>query len=226
MATIGLDNLVFAPITSAEDEDEEYGEIVKLAKAINADLSVEMNEATLFADDGVAEDVKEFKQGAISLGIDDIGSENAVKILGVKVDKNGAVVYAAENITAYGALGFRARKANGKYRYFWLYRTKFSVPSTSLQTKGDGITFSTPTLEGTFYRRNKAAADDTHPWKTEITEGEKSVNAGTVKNWFKEVYEPEFEGADSLSAAAAEPGAATKATASSKNTTAEVKDNG
>ena len=34
------------------------------------------------------------------------------------------------------AVGFRARKANGTYRYFWLYRVKFAVPSTNLTTKG------------------------------------------------------------------------------------------
>ncbi len=44
-----------------------------LAKAISAELSVELAEATLYADDGAAEIVKEFKSGTLTLGIDDIG---------------------------------------------------------------------------------------------------------------------------------------------------------
>ena len=35
------------------------------------------------------------------------------------------------------AIGFRAKKANGKYRYFWLYRVIFGIPATNLTTKGE-----------------------------------------------------------------------------------------
>ena len=59
MATIGLDKLFYAPITEAANGDETYGTPVQLAKAISADLSVELAEATLYADDGASEVVKE-----------------------------------------------------------------------------------------------------------------------------------------------------------------------
>ena len=74
MATIGLDMLYFAKITEDENGEETYGTPEKLAKAISADLSVELVEAILYADDGIAEIVKEFGNGTLSLGIDDIGS--------------------------------------------------------------------------------------------------------------------------------------------------------
>jgi hypothetical protein len=52
MATIGLDKLYYAPITEAPTTgDETYGTPVMLAKAISAELSVELAEATLYADD-------------------------------------------------------------------------------------------------------------------------------------------------------------------------------
>ena len=73
MATIGLDKLHFAKITEDENGNETYTTPSVFAKAISADLSIELNEATLYADDGQAEVVKEFKGGTISLGIDDIG---------------------------------------------------------------------------------------------------------------------------------------------------------
>ena len=77
MATIGLDMLYYAPITEDENGDEIYGAPAKLAKAMTADLSVELAEATLYADDGASEIVKEFKSGTLSLGIDDIGNSIA-----------------------------------------------------------------------------------------------------------------------------------------------------
>ena len=69
MATIGLDRLFYAPITEAESGIETYGKPLQLAKAISADLSVELAEATLYADDGAAEIVKEFKSGKLTLGV-------------------------------------------------------------------------------------------------------------------------------------------------------------
>ena len=62
MATIGLDKLFYAKITEGENGEETYAEPKQLAKAMTADLSVELAEATLYADDGVAEVVKEFKR--------------------------------------------------------------------------------------------------------------------------------------------------------------------
>ncbi len=192
MATIGLDNLVYAPITSDDDADEEYGEPKKLAKAMTASLSVELNEATLYADDGAAESVKEFKSGTLSLGIDNIGTQNAAELTGATVDKNGVLVSSDTDIAPYVAVGFRAKKANGKYRYFWLYRVKFGIPSSEMQTKGDSITFSTPTIDGTIYRRNKADSKGRHNWKAEVTNGEAGVSAETIKSWFTKPYEPEY----------------------------------
>lgn len=192
MATIGLDKLFYAPITEGENGDEEYGTPVQLAKAMSAELSVELNEATLFADDGAAEIVKEFKSGTLSLGVDDIGVASAEALTGAKVDANGVLISAGENDAAPVAVGFRAKKSNGTYRYFWLYRVKFGIPGTNLATKGDSITFSTPTIEGTILRRNKLDGKGEHPWKAEVNEDDAAVESTVITGWYTEVYEPDY----------------------------------
>lgn len=153
-------------------------------------MSVELNEATLYADDGAAEIVKEFKSGTLSLGVDDIGNTVASDLTGATIDANKVVVSASEDGGDPVAVGFRAKKSNGKYRYYWLYRVKFGIPATNLATKGDSITFSTPTIEGTIMRRNKADAFGKHPWKAEVTEGDTGVTASVITDWYKQVYEP------------------------------------
>ena len=192
MATIGLDMLHFAKITEDENGEETYGTPEKLAKAISADLSVELVEAILYADDGIAEIVKEFGNGTLSLGIDDIGSAVASTLTGATIDSNGVVISASEDGGEPVAIGFRAKKSNGKYKYFWLYKVKFGIPATNLVTKGESITFSTPTIEGTIMRRNKVDGRNKHPWKAEVTEGDTKVSAETITNWYKSVYEPEY----------------------------------
>jgi len=191
MATIGLDKL-YAKITEDETGDETYGTPVQLAKAMNADLSVELAEATLYADDGASEIVKEFKNGTLSLGVDDIGASVASDLTGATIDANGVVVSASEDGGEPVAVGFRAKKSNGKYKYYWLYRVKFGIPATNLATKGDSITFSTPTIEGTILRRNKVDGKGKHPWKAEVTEGDAAVTSEIIKNWYQEVYEPSY----------------------------------
>lgn len=190
MATIGLDKLFYAPITEDSNGNETYGTPVQLAKAISADLSVELNEATLFADDGQAEAVKEFKSGTLSLGIDELGADVAAELVGARVDSNGVLVSSGEDVSRYVAIGFRAKKSNGKYRYYWLYRVLFGIPATNLATKGDSITFSTPTIEGTILRRNKVDSANKHLWKAEVTENDS--NTSVIASWYDSVYEPTF----------------------------------
>ena len=184
--------MYYAQITEDENGIESYGTPKILAKAMTPELSVELIEAILYADDGASEVVKEFKSGTLSLGIDDIGSIVAQDLTGSKIDSNNVVVSRSEDGGNPVAIGFRAKKSNGKYRYFWLYRVIFSIPTTSLATKGDSITFSNPTIEGTVFRRNKLDAESKHPWKAEVTEGDNGVAQDTITNWFATVYEPDF----------------------------------
>ena len=192
MATIGLDKLYYAKITEDKDGNETYETPTPLAKAMTADLSVELAEATLYADDGAAEIVKEFKSGTLSLGIDDLGAAIASDLTGATIDSDGVIISTQEDGGAPVAVGFRAKKANGKYKYYWLYRVKFGIPATNLATKGDSITFSTPTIEGTILRRNKIDGANKHPWKAEATEGDAKVSADIIANWYKNVYEPNY----------------------------------
>lgn len=192
MATIGLDRLFYAKINEDENGIETYETPKILAKAMTAELSVELIEAILYADDGASEIVKEFNSGTLTLGIDDIGSIAAQDLTGSKIDSNNVVLSRSEDGGNPVAVGFRAKKANGKYRYFWLYRVIFSIPTTNLTTKGESITFSSPTIEGTVFRRNKLDGENKHPWKAEVTEGDNGVAQEIITNWFSSVYEPDF----------------------------------
>ncbi len=196
MATIGLDRLYYAKITEDQDGNETYATPTPLAKAMTAELSVELAEATLYADDGAAEVVKEFQSGTLTLGVDDIGAAVAEDLTGAKIDNNKVLVSCSEDGGVPVAVGFRAKKANGKYRYFWLYRVKFGIPATNLTTKGESIEFSTPSIEGTVLRRNKVDGQGHHPWKAEVSEDDTDVSASTISGWYTTVYEPSYTAAE------------------------------
>src|SRR5690625_1402685 len=116
MATIGLDRLYYARITEGENGEETYEPPTHVAKAISAELSVELAEAALYVDDGAAEVIKEFQSGTLSLGIDDIGVVAASDLTGATIDDNHVLISTSEDGGDPVAIGFRAKKANGKYR--------------------------------------------------------------------------------------------------------------
>ena len=173
MATIGLRDLYRAPITIGDDGAEEYGTPVKMAKAISAELSVEVAEAILYADDGADEVVKEFVSGELTLNVNDLLPADLAALLGQKQDDD-KVVYGADT-------DFRAKKAGGTYKYIWLYKVKFAIPSENYTTKGDSIEFTTPEIVGQFIKRSDGL------WKAEhVALPTESVAAA----WFTTVREP------------------------------------
>lgn len=95
MATIGLDRLYYSKITEDANGEETYAQPSVLAKAITAELSVELVEAILYADDGAAEVVKDFNSGTLTLGVDDIGPTVAADLTGASTDDNGVLISAS-----------------------------------------------------------------------------------------------------------------------------------
>lgn len=149
--TLGLKDLYYAVCTEA-DGAESYGTPKKMAEAMSADLSVKTADGSLYADDTLSESVTEFASGTLKLGIKDLTPEVLAELLGQAVDKNSVVWAGKEDEPPYVAVGFRAKKTGGKYRYVWLLKAKFKVPSEKYETKGESIKFNTPDIEASFTR--------------------------------------------------------------------------
>lgn len=181
MATIGLRDLYVDVLTSDEEGTAVYENApTRLAKAITADLSVNVTNASLYADDGVDETASEFVDGELKLGTNDLSSEASAKILGAKPDSKGVLISKTDDKPVYVAVGFRSKKPNGEFKYVWLYKVKFNIPSESYKTKGESIEFTTPEITGKIIARTDGA------WKADWT-GKEDAEPGST--WFDEVYE-------------------------------------
>lgn len=176
--TLGLKDLYYA-VMSEKDGVETYAQPKKFSEALTADLSVNVAEATLYADDALNESEAEFVNGTLKLGIKDLTNEVLADILGQELDEEG-VLWAGDGDTApFVAIGFRANKGGGKYRYIWLQRVKFKQNSDSFETKGESISFKTPEIEGTFSK-----SLTTGKWKADYTG---LPTDEIAKNWFTAV---------------------------------------
>ena len=185
--TIGLKDLVYATLTEDEAGVATYGEVKKLAEVMSADLSVTTAEGTLYADDAVSESVKEFVKGALKLGIKDLETDTVAELLGQEVDEDKVVYGGADDEPPYVAVGFRAKKTGGKYRYIWLYKVKFKLPNEAFKTKGESIEFNTPEIEGEFFLRTDGR------WKADYVGLETSEVA---KAFLTQVREPKTTGTE------------------------------
>lgn len=174
MAQIGLRYPVYAPLTEDESAGTyEYGVGKVAAKAIRVDISLNIADAPLYADDGIAERAREFTDGTMNFTPDDLPIETKAEWLGSTIEeetvgeKTVKVLKSnTEDQPGYFGFGFILPKIKNnarQYRAVILTKIQFTEPNESAETKGQNISWQTPAIEGKIMRRVDGN------WKEEIT---------------------------------------------------------
>lgn len=151
MAKIGLTNFRYSVLTEASDGTPSYAGAIKPAKAVSCSVSVENNDAKLYADDALAESDTSFAGGSVTMGIDEDDLTTMAALLGHTIT-DGELVRNSEDSAPYIGLGRIVTKlvgGNYKYKVEILYKVKFSEPSQENNTKGESVEFGTTEIEGT-----------------------------------------------------------------------------
>lgn len=136
-----------------------------IGKAIQADITITVNDVKLYADDAIAETDKSFQSGTITVGVDDLSDTMQVDLLGHAVS-DGEITAGGADVAPYVSIGFYGVKRVSnvdKYRAIWLRKVQFAEPADTNATKGETVVFNTPTIEGTIM------LDDDELWKNEKT---------------------------------------------------------
>lgn len=196
MATrIGCDNLVYALMTT-EDTPEAapvYGDVKTAPGVISVNINPNTSLATLFADDGPMEVASTLGNIDVAINKAELTTENKADLLGHTVDENGGIAYADSDVPPWVAIGFRTLKSNGKYRYVWLYKGKFTDPEDNNETKADSINFQTDTINGQFVKLNYPVTVGGVPkrlWKYEMDADNTEAKADVMAKWFDSVVMP------------------------------------
>lgn len=183
MAKIGLRYPVYRKMTivTAEDGTETitYGGKKIMGLAISANVSVQTSEAELYADDGLAESVKEFVEGSITMNTDDLEDDVEADLLGAAVSDNG-IVNNRDDSAPWVELGFiisRMKKGKKQYRGVVYPKVQFAIPSEENTTKGQTITFGTPTMTGTLTSDKDGAWRKKSKWMDEASGAKEWLDA-------------------------------------------------
>ena len=143
-----------------------------------------LNSVTLYADDQAIETAESMGDIEVEVEVNDIPNDILVELLGLTKDANGVIINSSNNTSPYIAIGFRSLKSNGKYRYVWLYKGKFQLPTDNYKTKGESAEFQSTTISAKFVSRTKDGK-----WKAQVDEDDEGIGVGVVDGWFASVYE-------------------------------------
>ena len=151
MAKIGLTNFRYGVLTEATDGTPSYGGALTPGKAVSCTVDITNNDASLYADDALAESDTSFAGGSVTMGVDEADLTTMANLLGHTLTE-GVMTRSVNDVAPYVGLGRIVTKMVSnvpKYKVEFLYKVKFSEPSQDNQTKGESVEFSTTELQGT-----------------------------------------------------------------------------
>lgn len=188
-STVGLKNMVIAPVTEDTETSTTYGDLQRVAGAIEATITPENNDPDIQYFDDVEGDVLypdpelTFKTKLADLPL--IVQE---MIFSNKIDDNGVLIRTANDKPGYFAVGFMSEKANGTFRYVWLFKVRAKPVTETYATKeGTSITRQTGEVEWTAIKRTSDGR-----YQAVADEGENGFTAEKAAAFLNTVYTPVF----------------------------------
>lgn len=183
MAYTGLKNFYYAVVTEdAVDGTTTYEAPKRLGAAISLSETPTTSMSTLYAENGPAETASANGPTTAEVGVKDLAPEVLADLLGQKLNTDGVLIQNREDKAPYVALGFQMTGESENDAFVWLYKGKFSRPTTSGATKGESVEFSTPTISSTFIARDSDGKE-----KASVKQSE--TNQAITDAWFSSVYE-------------------------------------
>ena len=150
MAKIGLNNFRYGILTENANGTHSYDGAKSPGKAISCNVSVNTNDASLYADDVLQESDAAFSNGDVTIGVDRDDPATAGEMLGHTVTQ-GRMVRNANDVAPYIGFGriIVVMVDNvRKYKVEFLYKVKMGEPSQEDETKGENLDFRTYEMAG------------------------------------------------------------------------------
>ena len=188
-STVGLKNMVIAPLTEDTEETVSYGTLQAVAGAIEATITPESADPDVqYADDVEFDTLYPDPEISFSTSMADIPLTIQEMIFGNQIDDNGVLIRSANDKPGYFAVGFMSEKANGKYRFVWLYKVRAKPVTESYATKeGTTITRQTGEVEWTAIKRTSDGR-----YQAIADEGEGGFDSSKAATFLESVYTPTF----------------------------------
>lgn len=134
----GVEGLVYAEVTADDDESYTTGAVKQLAGVAEIGRTTETSSEPHYYDNVPAVVVSSTGSDEVTCTVSAIPLDVLAEITGQQYDSNLGVLIEGERETKYFALGYKAKKTNGKEVYVWRYKGQFSIPDSTHATEDDG----------------------------------------------------------------------------------------
>lgn len=158
MAYIGIARPVIAAY-SEENGKAVYSGGIRFGKAIKIEIDPQYEDVSDYNDINDTDDEEEFSHADVTLDTDEIPEEAEPMMFGRETDG----ISKESDRAGYVGVGMRTRCVkNGRIKYLavWIHKAKFKEGSWSHETRGDSISYQTPSTPG------KAVPDVEGKWRT------------------------------------------------------------
>lgn len=193
----GLKDIYVAEVTVNNGTTYTAGTPVKLARALSAKVTDKFTQEKVYSDDNVEEVVEQYEGTDIDFNVNTLAPQDYA-LLYENLYKNGYLLKASGDGAREVAIGWRAKKRNGKYEFDWYYCGKLERPEQNYETQEEKTKTQTAGLKGTFYARSKEDTIDgkkKNLYSIQVDESnlvaEDKTAAEAITNWFSAVQEYE-----------------------------------
>ena len=188
-STIGLKNVVIAPLVTDTEAEHIYGDLQLMSGAIEASITPDNAYPDIqYADDIEFDVLYPDPELSFKTKMADIPLAIQEMIFGNKIDDNGVLIRNASDKPPYYAVGFKSEKSDGAYRYVWLYKVRAKPVTENYQTKeGTTITRQTGEIEWTAIKRTHDGQ-----YQAVADEGQNGFTPEKGATFLQSVYEPTF----------------------------------
>lgn len=165
------------------------GTPVKLARAIKGKVSDKFSVEKIYSDDGVEDMVESYEGTDVEFEVNSLAPQDKVQLFG-HLYREGFLVKNKDDKAPELAVGYRAKKLNGKYEFVWLYCGRFAQGyDANYETEQDKVSTQTATLKGSFYERSIDGNYENSVDESNLL-AEHATAAEAIKDWFADVKEP------------------------------------
>ncbi len=191
----GLKDIYIAEVTANNGTTYTTKTPVKLARALSAKVSDKFTTEKVYSDDNVEDIVEQYEGTEIDFSVNTLAPQDYAALY-ENLYKNGFLLKAAGDGAKEIAIGWRAKKRNGKYEFTWYYCGKLERPEMNYETQEDKTKTQTASLKGAFYARQKEDMIEDKKKnlyaiqvdESNLIEGNTTAKAA-IADWFSEVQE-------------------------------------
>ena len=173
--TVSFRDIHIAKVTTNTETEYVAETPSKLARAITGKISDEFVNMS-------------YKGTSVELEVNSLAPQDKSQVFGHLYEK-GFLIKTKDDKAPELALGWRAKKLNGKYEFKWLYCGRFGQGfEDNYETEGETKTTQTATLKGDFYARQMDGRYECSVDESNLL-AEHTEAAAAIKDWFSKVQE-------------------------------------